>query len=421
MDQQRPAAKKRKLTDKALPSTILSSPNYAVDSQMYQDLIAMERRLDWTMSRKKAEVQDALIRTVPTTRTLRLFLSHTVSGQSWQQGTDPTAADASGETKPNLETGEGIPAWQFRIEGRLLEIPNQRSKDRAPPRKFSTLIKHMVIELERDPAQYPDGNIVEWARLPPNQQQPQDGFTVRRLGDSTTKIRVVIHLDQQPEVFKVLPELGNILGIKEETKMGVVQALWNYIKEEGLQDKLERRTIRADAKLRQIFGAESFPFNQIPERVNRFLAPPDPILLHYTINPSLAPPEKPSAWDVEVKMDDTNLRNRMNGLVIGVSQETSRELVRLDEEVSLLTQSLTNSHLKYTFLDAFASNPQGFMQTWLESQSRDLESVLGSGPSEGATLRQDDLRRAEYFKLPWVEEAVAIMEGQRKAGKVGLS
>ena len=49
-----------------------------------------------------------------TTRTLRLFLSHTVSGQLWQTGGDVGV--------PNFDTGEGIPAWAFKIEGRLLEV-----------------------------------------------------------------------------------------------------------------------------------------------------------------------------------------------------------------------------------------------------------------------------------------------------------
>ena len=50
-----------------------------------------------------------------TTRTLRIFLSHTVSGQPWQTGGVPPE-------NTNFETGEGIPAWSFRIEGRLLEV-----------------------------------------------------------------------------------------------------------------------------------------------------------------------------------------------------------------------------------------------------------------------------------------------------------
>jgi SWI/SNF-related matrix-associated actin-dependent regulator of chromatin subfamily D len=98
---------------------------------MYQDLLEMERRLDWTMMRKKVEVQDALARNptvclsilvasfnlkvLQTTRTLRIFLSHTVSEQTWQ------AVDGLDRTV-NFETGEGIPAWAFKIEGRLLEV-----------------------------------------------------------------------------------------------------------------------------------------------------------------------------------------------------------------------------------------------------------------------------------------------------------
>ena len=60
MDVQKPPAKKRKLTDKNIPNAILHSPDFTVDSQMYTDLLQMEKRLDWTMTRKRVEVQDAL-------------------------------------------------------------------------------------------------------------------------------------------------------------------------------------------------------------------------------------------------------------------------------------------------------------------------------------------------------------------------
>ena len=92
----------------------------------------------------------------------------------------------------------------------------------------------------------------------------------------------------------------------------------------------------------------------------------------------------------------------------------------VNPQIALHVQSLQNSFMKRTFLQSFAADPQTFVQTWLESQARDLESVLGAGPSEGASLRQDDLRRSEYFRLPWVEEAVAIQEGMRLAAKAGL-
>ncbi|KAI0342317.1 hypothetical protein BDW22DRAFT_1395179 [Trametopsis cervina] len=367
------------------------------------------------MTRKRVEVQDTLGKPMSTTRTLRIFLSHTVSGQQWQQG-DALPADGT----INVETGEGIPAFQFKVEGRLLEIPNQRAKDRVPPRKFSTLVKQVVVELDRDPAQYPDSNTVEWVRSAQN-SAPLDGFSVKRRGDGVTKIRVIIHLEQHPEHFKVHSELGALLGIQEETRTGVIQALWNYIKLQDLQDKVDRRVIRLDAPLRKIFQVEHFSFQGIPDRVNHFLTRADPIVLHYTLDPSQPPPEKAAAFDVEVRVEDTSLKSRMSHVVMNMAPEAAKEITKLDDEISLHVQSLQNSHLKRTFLQSFASNPQEFVQTWLESQSRDLEAVMGSGPSEGATLRQDDLRRSEYFKLPWVEEAVAIQEGLRLASQVGLA
>lgn len=49
--------------------------------------------------------------------------------------------------------------------------------------------------------------------------------------------------------------------------MGVIQALWNYIKVQGLQDKVDRRVIRADEYLKPVcyfrlymyFFTESLP------------------------------------------------------------------------------------------------------------------------------------------------------------------
>ena len=45
---------------------------------------------------------------------------------------------------------------------------------------------------------------------------------------------------------------GNILGIKEESRAGAIQALWTYIKTNNLQDKVDRKRIHADAALRPV-------------------------------------------------------------------------------------------------------------------------------------------------------------------------
>ncbi|KIY48606.1 SWI/SNF complex 60 kDa subunit [Fistulina hepatica ATCC 64428] len=398
--------KKRKLIDKSIPNVVLQNPEFAEDSQMYTSLLEMERKLDWTMTRKKVEIQDALMRNPTTTRTLRLFLSHTVSGQVWQNS--GVASD-----KVNFETGEGIPAWELKVEGRMLEPPNQRSRDKAPQRKFSTVVKRLIVELGRDTTLYPEGNIVEWPRAPGAHNPALDGFTVRRKGDTATRIRIILYLNHSPPQYKVVPELANVIGIKEDSRVNVIQALWAYIKSAGLQDKVDRRIIRMDDRLKPLFGNEVM-FAKLPEMVNRYLAAADPIVLHYTINPAMPPPERPTAWDVEVKIDDVALRGRMQ-VVINPSKESLTAMQRLDEEIALHAQSLHNAHLKRTFLHSFAKDPAHFVQTWLESQSRDLENILGSGPTEGMSLRQEELRRSEFFHLPWVQEAVAIHESLKLA------
>ena len=121
-------------------------------------------------------------------------------------------------------------------------------------------------------------------------------------------------------------------------------------------------------------------------------------------------------------------KQRMKSITLDANQATLKTLGDIDDEVrsraptwsvqsltqqqiAVHTQSLHNSVNKSTFLRSFAQEPAEFIQTWLASQSRDLETVLGSGISDGATIRLEDLKRSEFFKLPWVEEAVAIQHG----------
>ena len=73
-------------------------------------------------------------------------------------------------------------------------------------------------------------------------------------------------------------------------------------------------------------------FQRIPELVNRYLMAPEPIILHYTVDPAVAPPERPLAWDVEIKTEDGAMKSRMN-TVMQTSKESAQELTKLDEEV----------------------------------------------------------------------------------------
>ena len=57
--------RRRKLTDKELPNSLKHHETFAGEAQMYHELLEMERKLDWTMMRKKVEIEDALTRVQP--------------------------------------------------------------------------------------------------------------------------------------------------------------------------------------------------------------------------------------------------------------------------------------------------------------------------------------------------------------------
>jgi SWI/SNF-related matrix-associated actin-dependent regulator of chromatin subfamily D len=68
-------------------------------------------------------------------------------------------------------------------------------------------------------------------------------------------------------------------------------------------------------------------------------------------------------------------------------------------------QSIRSSKTKLDFLSAFAAEPRAFVQTWLESQSRDLDVVLGN--EQG--VREEDLKNSQFFEMPWVSRYMCLL------------
>ena len=50
------------------------------------------------------------------------------------------------------------------------------------------------------------------------------------------------------------PALAAVVGDKPLPRTEIVSKLWVYIKAKGLQDKVNKRMINADEKLRAVFG-----------------------------------------------------------------------------------------------------------------------------------------------------------------------
>lgn len=377
---------------------------------MYIDLLEAERKLDWLMTRKRMEIQDVFNKPSLVPRTLRVFLSHSVENQGWQLPEGGLPLDSR---SLNFSTGQGISRWTFNIEGRLLDLDEQKPASRVSSRKFSSFLKGLVVEFDRDPTVYPDGNIVEW-RAPTahagTQAHPdQDGFKITRPGDVNVRARVILHLKLLPERFKLIEPLAEILDMKEDTRTGIVTALWHYIKANGLQDKVDRKIIRPDAKLRPIVGVEQLTFHQLPELLNRCIKPMDPVIMHYTITVDPSSPTGMQVFDIQIPLDDFALKAKMSAIHSHSGGDLAKQVAAVDDEITIAAQSIRNSKARLDFLTSLASDPASFIQTWLASQSRDLDVVLGN--EQG--VREEDLKSAAFFSEQWVDEAVSIQEGLR--------
>lgn len=91
---------------------------------------------------------------------------------------------------------------------------------------------------------------LQWTRTA---STPQDlpGISLSLPTSVTTQTRVSLYLDQTPDVFGLAPDLALLLDMHEGDRVTILQALWSYIKMNGLQDE-DKKHIRPDARTKKV-------------------------------------------------------------------------------------------------------------------------------------------------------------------------
>jgi SWI/SNF-related matrix-associated actin-dependent regulator of chromatin subfamily D len=135
----------------------------------------------------------------------------------------------------------------------------------------------------------------------------------------------------------------------------------------------------------QIFGRDQMFFPQIPESIGPHTSPLDPIKLPFTIrvDEEFHRDPTPTVYDIQVAVEDP-LRAKMLALTQN-PQYTSglRQIATLDDQVALIVQALTHSRAKHSFYTALSKDPATFVRRWVNSQRRDLETILGEATRGG--------------------------------------
>ncbi|XP_065132621.1 SWI/SNF-related matrix-associated actin-dependent regulator of chromatin subfamily D member 3 isoform X1 [Paramisgurnus dabryanus] len=363
-------AKRRKMADKILPQRIRE---LVPESQAYMDLLAFERKLDQTIMRKRVDIQEALKRPMKQKRKLRLYISNTYN-----------------PAKPDAEDSEAtIASWELRVEGKLLDDPGKQK------RKFSSFFKSLVIELDKD-LYGPDNHLVEWHRTPTTQET--DGFQVKRPGDVNVRCTLLLMLDYQPPQFKLDPRLARLLGIHTQTRSCIIQALWQYVKTNKLQDPHEKEYINCDKYFQQIFDCPRLKFCEIPQRLTNLLLPPDPIVINHIISVDSNDQKKTACYDIDVEVDDP-LKSQMSGFLLSTANH--QEIASLDNKIHETIESINQLKIQRDFMLSFSRDPKGYIQDWICSQNRDLKLMTDTAGNP------EEERRAEFYNQPWSQEAVS--------------
>ncbi|XP_063106828.1 SWI/SNF-related matrix-associated actin-dependent regulator of chromatin subfamily D member 3 isoform X1 [Cavia porcellus] len=376
------SAKRRKMADKILPQRIRE---LVPESQAYMDLLAFERKLDQTIMRKRVDIQETLKRPMKQKRKLRLYISNTFN-----------------PAKPDAEDSDGsIASWELRVEGKLLDdVRPGPGLSRCPgpskqKRKFSSFFKSLVIELDKD-LYGPDNHLVEWHRTPTTQET--DGFQVKRPGDLSVRCTLLLMLDYQPPQFKLDPRLARLLGLHTQSRSAIVQALWQYVKTNRLQDSHDKEYINGDKYFQQIFDCPRLKFSEIPQRLTALLLPPDPIVINHVISVDPSDQKKTACYDIDVEVEEP-LKGQMSSFLLSTANQ--QEISALDSKIHETIESINQLKIQRDFMLSFSRDPKGYVQDLLRSQSRDLKVMtdVAGNPEEE--------RRAEFYHQPWSQEAVS--------------
>ncbi|GAA6032895.1 hypothetical protein JCM8097_000036 [Rhodosporidiobolus ruineniae] len=303
-DEQLRAAKRRKPTSRLLPtsftpslppSTSLGASDTALSASLdaldkmtdaYKKLQDVERRVDWTVSRKKAEVGEAALGLAGTRgrqlkRTLRVHVTATLKDQPWQlspaellakaaeapSSASPAAADepvtalgdisVGGEDEVKKEEGEeekpaagaekkdeaekkepAVPRVEIKLTGEVIDDP-------LYPNPLPHFLHRLVLEHVAPSSSLPGSAPQPIPAAPISWTRPASSSSSSALPASFTSslptpspslpLRLSLYLAHPAgDRFTLLPELAHALDLHESDRVGVLEAVWAYARERGL-------------------------------------------------------------------------------------------------------------------------------------------------------------------------------------------
>ncbi|PSR93689.1 hypothetical protein BD289DRAFT_364370 [Coniella lustricola] len=424
----------RKPTDKTMPDGVEDCV-VSDGVQRYRELRDFERRLDATITRKRLDVIDSVGRNAKRFRTMRIWITNTVEDQVWQSGDlNPDSFDFS-------TTNES--SFRVKIEGRLLDDDSEMdTKDeedegqegdedkmdtdapaetkpkaietkKVPQPRMSSFFKAMTVDFDKSKMRHGAEQTAEWKkpdRIANSANPPAaaefDELTFKRNGDENMNITINLYRDEAPERFELSPDLSDIVDMTTATRSEIVMGLWEYIKLMGLQEDEEKRHFRCDEQLHKIVPRDPGLIPELQSYITPHLRPLPPVKLAYTVrvDQEFHKSPQPTIYDVRVPVGDP-LQARLAQFLSDPQYTTMLQQVKgLDDQLAVMVQAIADSKSKHTFFKSLSTDPTTFVRSWLSSQKRDLEVIVGEAPRGGGEEATGDEWRRGGPESMWTTQ-----------------
>lgn len=321
-------------------------------SNILSKLVSLEKKLDSTLKKRQLSLQENLPdhhRRNSVVKILKMCIYNTV---------DSYGKFYHLEDIHNSEVKD-VPSFSLRIEGRLQDESSKQ-------RKFSSFFKKIFVQLDKE--EFPNEWAIEWTK--DKLMDNVDGFEIKRVFKKETTAHIYLYLDYSPEKFKPSRLLADLLNIKSNaiSKTQVILNLWNYIRNNELNDPKNRSSVICDEKLINVFGVQRMDYYDIPKLVQPHLLPPDPIQIAYTIKMESDPLENEMWFEIPVEIENPSYQFPLT--------DQKQNIEMLDIEIHEKLKKVNIKKKKKEFLASFASDPLKFLDDYIGSQIRDYKIVM---------------------------------------------
>ncbi|KAL2504863.1 SWIB complex BAF60b domain-containing protein [Abeliophyllum distichum] len=135
-----------------------------------------------------------------------------------------------------------------------------------------------VVENEENSKEESDGKGGEAAEEVEEEEEEEESTTVKAASKKRSKMKkkeVKKRGGGFTKLCSLSPQLQKFTGVQELARTEVVKQLWNYIRENNLQDPSNRRNIVCDDTLRDLFGVDTVNMFQMNKALAKHIWPLD--------------------------------------------------------------------------------------------------------------------------------------------------